>query len=337
MKNVIIGILLVVSVALGGWLIQKNSKATQAEARLDALQKEVSELQASIAQREERAASLREKLDKSVAESAVNAGQAAQLSRALTNRVQAAAPPDTNSKPTNPFAEMFKNPEMREMIKKQQQTALASIIEKNYADFIKTQPLSPEQASALKELITRKMAVGADLGMEMMSGELTAEQRAELTKRVKTDTDAITAEIKDFLGADNYSTFETYEKSLPDRMAVSGFKDQLAGGEMALKSDQEQQLIQAMSQEREGFKFTTDYSNQTSPAADMFSQFTEDKLNVYFQEQEQLNQRYLARAQTILSPEQYAAYQKSLTAQQAMAQMGMKMAAQMFNAKKGTK
>jgi len=255
----------------------------------------------------------------------------------LTNRVQAAAQPETNSKPTNPFAEMFKNPEMRDMIKKQQQTAFATMIEKNYADFIKTQSLSPEQAGALKELITKKMAVGADLGMEMMSGELTAEKRADLTKRIKTDTDAITAEIKDFFGADNYSTFETYEKSLPDRMAVSGFKDQLAGGEKALNPDQEQQLIQAMAQERQGFKFTTDFGNQKSPAADMFSQFTEDRLNVYFQEQEQLNQRYLARAQTILSPEQYAAYQKSLTAQQAMAKMGMKMAAQMFDAKKGTK
>ena len=337
MKNVAIGILLVVSVALGGLWIQKSRQATQAAAQLEALQKEVTELQASIGQREERAVILRAKLEQSVVESAINAGQAAQLSQALTNRLQAAARADTNAKPVNPLAEMFKNPEMREMIKQQQQTAMAGIIDKNYEDFLKTQPLSPEQASALKELITRKMAVGADLGMEMMSGELTAEQRAELTKRIKSDTDAITAEIKDFLGADNYAAFETYEKSLPDRMAVSGFKDQLAGGEMALIGDQEQQLIQAMSQEREGFKFTTDYSNQASRSEDMFSQFTEDKLNVYFQEQEQLNQRYLARAQTILSPEQYAAYQKSLTAQQAMARMGMKMAAQMFNAKTGTK
>jgi hypothetical protein len=336
MKNIIIVVLLLVAVAVGGMWFQKRRQATQAEARLEALQKEAAELQGSIAQREDGAASLREKLEKSMVESAVNAGQAAQLSQALTNRLQAAAPPEANAKPANPFAEMFKNPEMRELIKQQQQTAMASIIEKNYADFLKTQPLSPEQASALKDLITRKMTVGADLGMEMMSGELTAEQRADLTKRIKTDTDTVTGEIKDFLGADNYAAFETYEKSLPDRMAVSGFKDQLAGGEMALKTDQEQQLIQAMSQEREGFKFTTDYSNQTSPTEDLFSQFTEDKLSLYFQEQEQLNQRYLARAQTILSAEQYAAYQKSLTAQQEMAKMGMKMAAQMFNAKKPT-
>jgi hypothetical protein len=338
MKNVIIAILLVVSIALGGLLLlQRHNQAVQARARLAAAQREVADLQADVAEREARAASLREKLDKSVAESAVNAGQAAQLSQALTNQVQAFAAEATNTKPANPLAEMFKNPEMRDLIKQQQQVAMTSIVDKNYADFIKTRQMSPEQAARLKELIAKKMAVGTDLGMEMMSGDLTAEQRADLMKRVKTDTDAIGAELKDLLGTDNYAAYETYEKSLPDRMAVSGFKDQLASGGTPLNNDQEQQLIQAMMQEREGFKFTTDFANQTTPSEDMFSRLNEDTLNAYFQEQEQLNQRYLARAQTILSPEQYTAYQKSLVAQQELGKMGMKMAAQMFGQPKGAK
>jgi len=197
--------------------------------------------------------------------------------------------------------------------------------------------MTPEQASAFKELIGKKMTVGTALGMEMLSGDQTAEQRADLMKKIKSDTEAATAEIKDFLGADNYTAYETYEKSLPDRMAVSGLKDKLAAGEMALNNDQEQQLIQALSQERQGFKFTTDFGNKTTMSEDMFSQFTEEKISVYFQEQEQLNQRYLGRAQTILTPEQYTAYQKSLTTQQEMSKMGMKMAAQMFNKQKSAK
>jgi len=334
MKNVIIVLLLVVSVALGGFLFQSNQKAKQGETKLAALQKEVADLQASLAQREEHAAGLRQKLEAAQVESVSNAGAAAQLSQALTNQVQALADAGTNEKPANPFAEMFKNPEMRDMIKKQQKTVFASMIEKNYSDFIKTQQLTPEQTTALKDLITKKMAIGADLGMEMMSGELTAEQRTDLTKRIKSETDAAGAEIKDFLGADTYASFETYEKSLPDRMAVSGFKDQLSGGANALNGDQEQQLIQAMTQERAGFKFTTDFSDQSNMSEDIFSKFTEDKMNLFFQEQDQLNQRYLAKAQTILSSDQYAAYQKSLTAQQDMMKMGMKMAASMFGKKK---
>ena len=55
---------------------------------------------------------------------------------------------------------------------------------------------------------------------------------------------------------------------------------------------------------------------------------------LFLQEQEQLNQRYLARAEPILNADQYTAYQKSLNSQLEMTKMGMKMAASMFGTKK---
>ena len=64
------------------------------------------------------------------------------------------------------------------------------------------------------------------------------------------------------------------------------------------------------------------------------SRFTEEHMDVFFQEREQLDARYLARAQAVLSADQYTAYQKSLKSQQDMMKMGMKMAAQMFRPKK---
>jgi len=328
MKNIIIGILIVVTVALGGWFIQKDKQLTLAEAKLRETQQGLADLQASVTQREQQEARLRENLEKAQVESAANAGTAAQLSIALTNRV--AAEEKTNAKPANPFAEMFKNPEMRDMIREQQKTVFASMVEKNYADFIKGQQLTPEQATALKDLIAKKMAAGADMGMEMMGGELTAEQRAELINKAKASTDAVAAELKEFLGPDAYAAYEAYEKSVPDRMAISTFRDQVSGGDMALNGDQEQQLILAMSEERQGFKFTTDFSQQNDYSQDLFGKFTEENTSRFLQEQEQLNQKYLARAQGILSAGQYSAYEKSLKAQQEMMKMGMKMAASMF-------
>ena len=56
------GILLIVSVAPGGLLIQKNNKVAEAEARLkEAQMRRQPELAASVNQREEQAAKLREK------------------------------------------------------------------------------------------------------------------------------------------------------------------------------------------------------------------------------------------------------------------------------------
>jgi hypothetical protein len=329
MKNVIIGILLVVSVALGGLLIQNGGKAKQAEAKLAALQKQMDDMQAAQAEAETRAANLRTKLEAAQVESVSNAGAAAQLSQALTNQLQTLAEESTNAKPANPFAEMFKNPEMRDMIKNQQKTVLGGMIDKNYADFFKSMNLTPEQQKAMKDLLLEKMLGGAELGMEMMSGELTAEQRAELTKKMKEAGEAINQQLKDLLGAENYSQFEIYEKTIQDRQPIETFKNQLPA-DAQLTANQEQLLISAVSEERQNFKFTTDFSNQQDFSADTFSRFTEERINLFLQEQDQLNQKYLARAQPILSAEQYTAYQKSLKNQQEMLKMTMTMAAKMF-------
>lgn len=334
MKNVIIVILLAATVVLGGLYIRSNGKIAQTDAKLIAQEKVIADLEGEIAQRDERAASLRAKLEKTQEESVVNAGTAAQLSQALTNQVQAhAAEEGTNAKPANPFAEMFKNPEMRDMIKNQQKTVLGGMVDKNYAEFFKAMNLTPEQSAALKDLILNKMLGNADLGMEMMGGEMDAEKRAALTKQMKESTEALNAQIKELLGAENYSLYETYEKSIPDRMAVEQLKGQLDSN-LALNANQEQLLIAAMSEERQGFKFTTDFSNQQDFSEDMLSRFTEDRISLFLEEQDQLNQKYLARAQTILSADQYATYQKSLKNQQEMMKMGMKMAASMFGTKK---
>jgi hypothetical protein len=165
--------------------------------------------------------------------------------------------------------------------------------------------------------------------MEMMSGEMDAEKRAELTKKMKEAADAINQQLKDMLGAENYAQYEAYEKTVPDRMALEQLKTQL-GGDLALNANQESLLVSAMSEERQNFKFTTDFSNQQDFSEDMFSKFTEDRINVFLQEQEQLSQKYLARAQTILSADQYAAYAKSLKNQQEMMKLGMMAAKNMF-------
>jgi hypothetical protein len=334
MKNVIIVLLLAATVVLGGLYIRSNGKIAQTDTKLIAQEKVIADLEGEIAQRDERAASLRAKLEQTQEESVVNAGAAAQLSQALTNQVQAhAAEAGTNAKPANPFAEMFKNPEMRDMIKNQQKTVLGGMVDKNYAEFFKSMNLTPEQSAAMKDLIMNKMLGNAELGMEMIGGEMDAEKRAALTKQMKENTEALNEQIKALLGAENYSLYETYEKTIPDRMAVSQFKDQL-GSDQTINAEQERQLIEIISSERQGFKFTTDFNDQSDFSGDMMSRFTEERINLFLQEQEQLNQRYLARAQPILNADQYTAYQKSLNSQLEMTKMGMKMAASMFGTKK---
>jgi hypothetical protein len=334
MKNIIIGILLVASVGLGGLLIQNNNSAATQAAELARAKDELAALRASLAQSEENTARISAKLEAVNQQAFTSAAAASRLSRALTNQALAKNDGDaTNSKPVNPLADMFKNPEMRDMIKKQQRTMMSAMVDKNYAEFFKSMNLTPEQTETMKGLILDKMLSGAEMSMEMMGGEMDADKRAELSKRMKEANETTKSKLKELLGEENYADFETYEKSMPDRNAVSQFKGQL-GDALRINDEQERALIAAMGEERQGFKFTTDFNNKEDFSEDMMSRFTEERVDLFFQEQKQLNERYLARAESVLTPEQFTAYKKSLTNQEEMMKMGMKMAASMFGKKK---
>jgi len=115
------------------------------------------------------------------------------------------------------------------------------------------------------------------------------------------------------------------------------FKDQLASGPNPLQPDQESQLIQALGEERQNFKFTTDFSDQSRLASDLASTFTEEKVDQWKQENEQLDERYLLRAQSILSPDQFTAFKSYLVTQNQMQEAGLKLAGQMFAPKTAAK
>jgi hypothetical protein len=190
--------------------------------------------------------------------------------------------------------------------------------------------LTPEQASALKDMILNKQLSAAEMGMSIFAGEGEVTKRAEMVQRVKAESDTADAQIKEFLGDDSFTQFQAYEKTVGERMAVSGLKDQLGTGPAALTDAQEQQLLEAMTQEHASFKFTTDFSDQSKLTGDFASLFTEENMNTYFQELERLDQQYQTRAQTTLSPDQLSAFGKYLNNQQALQKAGMQMALKMI-------
>ena len=336
MKSTFLGIFLIAAVVFGGLYFQQVEKTRRTEALVTKLQQQAGDQDARLDRQEKQVAGLRTKLAESRAEAQTRASAALEFLQAQTNAVKADAE-KTNAEASNPLSAMLKDPGMKEMIKNQQKVALGAMIDKNYAKLFADLHLSPEQSASLKDLIMNKMMAGMDLGMSMFADDMDATKRKELADQVKASTDAVDAQIKQFLGDDNYSQFQTYEKTQGERMVVSGLHDQLASGPMALNADQEQQLVQAMTQQRQNFKFTTDFSDQSKFTGDFASMFTEEKMSQYFQQQDQLNQQYVDSARAILSPDQLDAYQKYLASQQQLQKMGMQMAAKMFGTKSGGK
>lgn len=333
MKNIILAVLILSCAALAIIAVEQQRRAQSQSSQLAETQKQLAAALADLKEKSEaidnarlsdaKAKILQQTLNESTAATAEQSKKAEQLEQSLTAA-------KTNN-PLHGIAAMFKDPKMRDMIKSQQKAAMGPIIDKQYSDLMKQLNLTPEQAATFKDLLQQKMLAGADAGMSMLDDGMDATQRAEAAKQIKTQTDNFDNQIKQFLGDDNYQAFQSYEKTVPDRMSVGQFNDQLAGTPTALTSDEQQQLIQAMSEARNNYKWTADLNLQNPGAnGDMASVLTEDNINKFVQEREQFDQQFLATAQKILSPQQFTAFQDFQNAQRQLQITGLKMAAQMF-------
>jgi len=322
MKNLAIALLLAGVLCFAGLYVHETHKVTELQSTLSGLQTNLDEAQSRLESQQQKSTSLQTHLRDTQAKAIAKADEVTQLQQVLTNR--------TGTNGGNPLAEMFKSPEMRQMVKTSQKTALSGMVDKNYAAFFSQMNLTPEQAASLKDLILKKSMVDAETGLSLMSGDSDPAKRADALNQAKTDKAAIDEQIKEFLGEENFSPFQAYEKSVPERMTISMFKDQQGTGGVALSPDQEQQLVQALAEERQSFKFSTDYSDQSKFAGDFAANFSEDKLNQYRQESEQLDQKYIARAQNILSQDQLGPFQQFLANRRDMQIAGLKLAAKMF-------
>lgn len=334
MKNILIALVLAVAVALGAIAYRQASQAAQNRAELRAAHTELTAAQTQLnanAEATDKAASaqrsakaLQETLEKTSAFADEKAKQAEQLQSKL------AEAKTNSSNPMAGFAKMFKDPKMRDMIKASQKTVMGPMIEKQYGALFKQLNMTADESGQLKKLLTDKMLSGADAGMSLMDNSLTAEERAVATKQIKTQSDDYDAQIKTFLG-DGYPAFADYEKSVPDRMAVSQFTDQLSGDNV-LSADQNDKLIQAMGDARKNFKWTTDFNNQnqTPPDGDFSKMFAAGKLDTFATENERFDTEFLAKAGTILSPTQLKEFEQHQKTQRDLKLMGLKMAEGMF-------
>ena len=221
------------------------------------------------------------------------------------------------AKPKHPMAEMLRDPDMKEVFRKQARDSVArGVKELVSTNLVQQLGLTKEQTVELKKLLTQKGTLGFDFMMPVMTGELDEAGLAELGRKTKADRTALADELKALLGDEGYKAFEAHEKTQPDRDRLDRFATRLKETGQALSPDQRDQLLAAMAEERSNFKFAVDYNDTSQIDYEHFHDFySEDKMNTYFQEMEQLNDRILQRAQAILPAEQAAELQEVLKLQ----------------------
>jgi len=151
-----------------------------------------------------------------------------------------------------------------------------------------------------------------------------------MTDAVKAATEKTDKSIRELLGDDAYGKFEIYEKSQPERMQLKALSGQMKDKGVALSEQTESQLMDAMYQERTSFKYDVDLANQKDFDPE---KFTQPNLERYLEQQATLQEKILARAGTVLTPEQLSVFTESQKQQAAMTKMQMEMGMKMMGSK----
>ncbi|MEO7933951.1 MAG: hypothetical protein ABIT76_12420 [Chthoniobacterales bacterium] len=312
-----IGLLVALTLAASGFAVYQHGQLGDQASRIAALQK-------TIAARDVSLADARIAAQKIEAENKALDEESATLRNKLASQIAPeVAPVSPESTPTpaepekkNPFGsmmeKMMKNPKMLDAIAAQQMAVLKPM----YADLVKQLKLTPEETAQFYDLLGKQTSQAMQAGMKMMSGDKNA---------IKDLTNASKDEMKTLLG-DRYSQYETYQKTIPDRAMLSQISSQMAARQLPLRTDQSNGLLQIMQQEKlNTAKFTAANTDPQKP--DFSAKALDDTINAT----EERNTRILAKAKTLLTPEQWNAFADQQKQTLQMQKMGMEMAKGMMS------
>lgn len=229
----------------------------------------------------------------------------------------------TNESPLADIAKMMKNPGMKEMVRAQQKGQMDLM----YGSLFKCLQLSDADLETLKGVLLDKQMSMVDASMDMMNKTATPEERKAAENRMKELTADYDAQIRALLGDDNYPVYQAFEATQAERMQVTMFKGALSGADQMTEA-QEDSLVRVMHDERNNFKSSVPGFGGTQPADP--GQFTPERIAKLLEESAKLQAQYVARAAEILTPSQLEVFEANLKQQQAMQEMGLRMAAKMF-------
>ena len=311
-------IFLAVVATVGGLFYFRGQQREQLR-RIQAAEAVAQEATARVADADERSDKFKREMLKLQAEQLMKS-----FAPAPTNASSAEAPQE------HPAVKLFRDPEMRAAMRREQMNGVQQnvnrIVDSNLVALLN---LTPEQAAALKDLVQKKHTPGVDLMMALMSSDTS--ELPGIGTAAQQQRDAADAEIRSFLGEPAYSTYNAYEESLHDRVQLSRLQRHFDKNGLTLTPDQEAGLLQAMIDERQSFPFTRDFHDPMQFDMNRLPEiFSEQSLDQFIRETEQMNERIIVRAQSILGPEQSGEFAQSLRDHFARSKVTVKMTAALF-------
>jgi hypothetical protein len=345
MQKTFIGILLATTLALAALCVVQSRQIRAAHERIrlaDEVRLVEAEAQSAKSRELEHTA---ERLEKQIGEfttvtATLRASEAAQASNLTTlakqiqpSAEQAATAGDKSGvfgkEMGDMLEKMMKDPSMREMVRGQQKAAINMM----YGGLFKEMNLSPEEKEKLTGILTETQMKSVENAKGLFGGTKEGEPPGDATKLLTDAKKQSDTEIKALLGDERYAQFTDYQKNISERMQLDQFKTRLEGEKLSLQDEQSAQLLQAMKEEKAAVPAPIP-SDATQSPGDIKSLMTSENIDKQLQWTDDYNRRVLDRAALFLTPEQLKSYREMQEQQASMQQMGLKMAREMFGARK---
>ncbi len=216
------------------------------------------------------------------------------------------------------FAKMFTDPEMKKVMRSQQAMGIRMM----YGDLAKELGLTPDEANLIFDLLAERQMSIASKAMGAGTGVTDADAAGA---EAKIASDSFDAELKNILGDERMKKFETFERTVGERMILQQYQQSMTATGTPLDDTQRANLLGIMTEERLKQPPSALDPGSKDVAGAMKAMRTGEGMAEAMQKQREMNQRVLARARTVLSADQTNAFEAAQRQMIEMQEMGIKM------------
>jgi len=224
------------------------------------------------------------------------------------------------------MAKMMENPTMNKVMEASQRGAIGAL----YSDLIEYLDLDAEETEYFMDLLMYRQMKQMDLGMKMMAGDITEEEKTTIADELEEADETVKAEMEKFLNnAEDYGEFQFYEKTMGERMMLSSMDQKLAGTDEALSDETYRAVLDMMHEAKKNYAFSSDLHDEKNTDLSP-ERFSKENLESFASDMDALNELIIKQAQTILTPDQLKALEEAIRSTAEMQKAQLEMAAQMF-------
>ncbi len=216
-------------------------------------------------------------------------------------------------------------PGMSQIIQDQQRVLMAD----QFRDLIEAYGLNDEEQDYFLDLLTARRMYEVDMGMKLMTGMLSEDERNELLARVGAGIDEMNKEIDWFLNSEKDSGyFNYYEQTEGERTFIGEVGAHLSQEGHPLEKGAGEALVAIMHDEISNYPFSVQFEENGQP---VFTRFTPGNIDTFVSEMQGLRDPIIQNASQVLNRQQLDLFANSFDRYVALYDQRLRMVQQLFN------